>query len=93
MRTSGRYGKIVTPGVIETVTAHVEHAEVVAQCIIQYANIVGRDNVIAAPDRGFSTFVGLTSVGEDVMWVKFESLVKVRRACYPEALVNAHETQ
>jgi 5-methyltetrahydropteroyltriglutamate--homocysteine methyltransferase len=69
-------GKILIPGVIDTVTAHVEHPELVAQRIMQYANIVGRENVIAAPDCGFGTFVGLASVGEDVMWMKFESLVK-----------------
>jgi 5-methyltetrahydropteroyltriglutamate--homocysteine methyltransferase len=69
-------GKILMPGVIDTVTAHVEHPELVAQRIVQYANIVGRENVIPAPDCGFGTFVGLTSVGEDVMWMKFDSLVK-----------------
>ena len=47
-----------------------------AQRIVQYAKIVGRENVIQAPDCGFGTFVGLPSVGEDVMWMKFASLVK-----------------
>jgi methionine synthase II (cobalamin-independent) len=36
-------GKILMPGVIETVTAHVEHPELVAQCIVQYATMVGRE--------------------------------------------------
>jgi hypothetical protein len=56
--------------------AHVEHPELVAQRIVHHANIVGRENMIPAPDCGFDTFVGLTSVGEDVVWMKFDSLVK-----------------
>jgi 5-methyltetrahydropteroyltriglutamate--homocysteine methyltransferase len=69
-------GKILIPGVIDTVTSHVEHPELVAQRIAQYANIVGRENVIPAPDCGFGTFVGWNLVGDDVMWMKFGSLVQ-----------------
>jgi 5-methyltetrahydropteroyltriglutamate--homocysteine methyltransferase len=58
------------------VTAQVEHPEPFARRIVQCANIIGRENVIAAPDCGSGTFVGLTSVGEDVMRMKFDSLVK-----------------
>lgn len=69
-------GKILIPGVIDTVTQHVEHPELVAQRIVQYANLVGRENVIPAPDCGFGTFVGWNLVGDEVMWMKFESLVR-----------------
>lgn len=69
-------GKILIPGVIDTATQHVEHPELVAQRIVQYANLVGRDNVIPAPDCGFGTFVGWNLVGDDVMWMKFDSLVR-----------------
>ena len=72
-------GKILVPGVIDTVTQHVEHPELVAQRIMQYANIVGREHVVAAPDCGFGTFVGLSSVSEQIMWLKLEALVEGAR--------------
>jgi 5-methyltetrahydropteroyltriglutamate--homocysteine methyltransferase len=49
-------GKILIPGVIDAVSSFVEHPELVAQRIVRYADIVGRENVIAAPDCGFGTF-------------------------------------
>jgi hypothetical protein len=49
-------GKILIPGVIDSVTTFVEHPDLVAQRIVQYANLVGRENVIAAPDCGFGNF-------------------------------------
>src|ERR1700681_3046040 len=49
-------GKILIPGVIDSVTTFVEHPDLVAQRILQYARIVGRENVIVAPDCGFGTF-------------------------------------
>ncbi len=70
-------GKILIPGVIDTVTTFVEHPELVAQRIVRYAEIVGRENVIAAPDCGFGTFGGWEPrVHPEVMWAKFESLVE-----------------
>src|SRR5262245_2752133 len=49
---------ILIPGVIDTATAHIEHPELVAQRIEQYADIVGPERVIAGTDCGFGTFVG-----------------------------------
>jgi 5-methyltetrahydropteroyltriglutamate--homocysteine methyltransferase len=73
-------GKILIPGVIDTVTTFVEHPELVAQRIVQYANIVGRENVIAAPDCGFGTFGGWEPrVHPEIMWAKFGSLVEGAR--------------
>src|SRR5579864_3220100 len=73
-------GKILIPGVIDTVTTFVEHPELVAQRIIQYANIVGRENVIAAPDCGFGTFGGWEPrVHPEIMWAKFGSLAEGAR--------------
>ena len=64
---------------IDTVTQHVEYPEVVAQRIIQYAESVGPERIIAAPDCGFGTFVGLSSVSEEIMWLKLEALVEGAR--------------
>lgn len=69
-------GKILIPGVIDTVTTFIEHPELVAQRIVRYAQIVGRENVIAAPDCGFGTFGGWEPrVHPEIMWAKFRSLV------------------
>jgi len=70
-------GKILIPGVIDTVTTFVEHPDLVAQRIVRFANIVGRENVIAAPDCGFGTFGGWEPrVHPEIMWAKFQSLVE-----------------
>jgi 5-methyltetrahydropteroyltriglutamate--homocysteine methyltransferase len=69
-------GKILIPGVIDSVTTFVEHPDLVAQRIVQYATIVGRENVIAAPDCGFGTFSAWAPrVHPELMWAKFGSLV------------------
>jgi 5-methyltetrahydropteroyltriglutamate--homocysteine methyltransferase len=73
-------GKILIPGVIDTVTTFVEHPELVAQRIVRYAQIVGRENVIAAPDCGFGTFGGWEPrVHPEVMWAKFGAMVEGAR--------------
>jgi 5-methyltetrahydropteroyltriglutamate--homocysteine methyltransferase len=73
-------GKILIPGVMDTVTTFVEHPELVAQRIVRYAQIVGRENLIAAPDCGFGTFGGWEPrVHPEVMWAKFESMVEGAR--------------
>jgi 5-methyltetrahydropteroyltriglutamate--homocysteine methyltransferase len=69
-------GKILIPGVIDSVSLFIEPPELVAQRIIRYANIVGRENVIAAPDCGFGTFAGfLPRVHSEPMWEKLRAMV------------------
>src|SRR5205807_9211401 len=55
-------GKILIPGVISHSTILVEHPELVAERIVRYADIVGRENVIAGSDCGFATFAGSKEV-------------------------------
>jgi 5-methyltetrahydropteroyltriglutamate--homocysteine methyltransferase len=70
-------GKILIPGVIDSVNLFIEPPELVAQRIIRYANIVGRENVIAAPDCGFGTFAAfMPRVHSEPMWGKFKSMVR-----------------
>jgi 5-methyltetrahydropteroyltriglutamate--homocysteine methyltransferase len=69
-------GKILIPGVIDSTTNFVEHPEVVAQRIVQYAKLVGRDNVIAGTDCGFGTSAGIPKVHPTVMWAKFRALAE-----------------
>jgi len=67
-------GKALIPGVIDTVTNHVEHPRLVAQRIERFANIVGKENVIAGTDCGFSSFVGVSGCDPNVAWLKLKSL-------------------
>jgi len=72
-------GKILIPGVIESKTNFVEHPELVAQRIGRYANLVGRENVIAGSDCGYGTWVGQAAVDPDVVWAKFAAMAEGAR--------------
>jgi 5-methyltetrahydropteroyltriglutamate--homocysteine methyltransferase len=68
--------KLLAPGVIDSTSNYIEHPELVAQRIISYAEIVGRDRVIAATDCGFGTWAGFGAVDPDICWAKLRSLVE-----------------
>jgi 5-methyltetrahydropteroyltriglutamate--homocysteine methyltransferase len=72
-------GKILIPGVITHHTATVEHPRAVADRIVRFARIVGRENVIAGSDCGFAQTDMIQRVHPTVMWAKFESLVEGAR--------------
>ncbi len=72
-------GKILIPGVIDTTTNFVEHPEVVAQRIEQYARLVGRENVIAGTDCGFGTGADRDRVHPEVVWAKLRALAEGAR--------------
>ncbi|HEV2625880.1 MAG TPA: cobalamin-independent methionine synthase II family protein [Xanthobacteraceae bacterium] len=67
-------GKILIPGVISHSTILVEHPELVAERIVRYADIVGRENVIAGSDCGFATFAGSKEVHPSIVWAKLKAL-------------------
>lgn len=67
-------GKIIIPGVIAHTTNCVEHPELIAERLMRYAKIVGRENVIAGADCGFAQGMGTTRVHPDIMWEKFRML-------------------
>ncbi len=69
-------GKILAPGVIECQSGYIEHPELVAQRIGRYADRVGRDNVVAAVDCGFSIHVGSGGVDPKVAFAKLRSLAE-----------------
>src|SRR6516164_2826879 len=66
-------GKYVIPGVLDSTTNIVEHPEVVADRLIRYAEVVGRDNVMAGTDCGFGTVAGMDTVVPSVTWAKFRA--------------------
>jgi 5-methyltetrahydropteroyltriglutamate--homocysteine methyltransferase len=69
--------KILIPGVIDSTTNFVEHPRLVAQRIGQYANIVGRERVIAGADCGFATFAFVNNaVAPSVVWAKLAALAE-----------------
>ena len=72
-------GKVLIPGVIESKTNFIEHPELVAQRIGHYAQLVGRDNVIAGSDCGYGTWVGQAAVDPHIVWAKLASLAEGAR--------------
>jgi len=72
-------GKVLIPGVIESKSNFIEHPELVAQRIGRYANLVGRENVIAGSDCGFGTWVGQAAVDPDVVWAKMAAMAEGAR--------------
>jgi 5-methyltetrahydropteroyltriglutamate--homocysteine methyltransferase len=68
--------KILIPGVLDTSTNYVEHPELVAQRICQFADIVGRERVIAGTDCGFGTFAGYGKIDPDISFKKLGAMVE-----------------
>jgi 5-methyltetrahydropteroyltriglutamate--homocysteine methyltransferase len=77
-------GKILIPGVIDTCSTYIEHPEAIAQRIIRFAQVVGRENVIAGTDCGFGTFLGTSIIAPSVAWDKLQSLAEGARLASEE---------
>ena len=68
-------GKVLVPGVITHASNIVEHPELIAERIIRFARLVGRENVIAGADCGFSSqAMYTTEVHPTVVWAKFKAM-------------------
>lgn len=72
-------GKVLAPGVIECQSSYIEHPELVAERIGRYAHLVGRDNVVATVDCGFSIHVGSGGVDPKVAFAKLAALAEGAR--------------
>jgi 5-methyltetrahydropteroyltriglutamate--homocysteine methyltransferase len=68
--------KILCPGMIEPQSNYIEHPELVAQRIQRYADLVGRERVMAGVDCGFSVHVGMQGIDPDVAWAKLRALAE-----------------
>jgi 5-methyltetrahydropteroyltriglutamate--homocysteine methyltransferase len=68
--------KVLVPGVIASSSNYVEHPEVVAMRLMNYANVVGRERVIAGTDCGFGTFAGFGAVYPAFCWMKMKALAE-----------------
>jgi 5-methyltetrahydropteroyltriglutamate--homocysteine methyltransferase len=77
-------GKILAPGVVSHGTNVVEHPELVAERIMRFAAVVGRENVIASTDCGFSQEQFNRRVHPSIMWAKLEAMAEGARIASDE---------
>lgn len=72
-------GKVLIPGVLDTTTNYIEHPELVAQRITRFAEVVGRQRVIAGSDCGFATFAARPLIDPQIAWAKLATLTEGAR--------------
>ena len=68
--------KVLIPGVLDSTTNFIEHPRLVAQCIGRFADIVGKERVIAGTDCGFGTFAGFGVVDPDIVFAKLKAMAE-----------------
>ena len=71
--------KVLIPGVLSSTTNYVEHPELVAERLLRFADIVGRERVMAGSDCGFSTFAGFGAVDPDIVYMKLAAMAEGAR--------------
>jgi 5-methyltetrahydropteroyltriglutamate--homocysteine methyltransferase len=70
-------GKVIIPGVLDSTTNFIEHPELVAQRIVRYAELVGKENVVAGSDCGFGTFARSNyQVEPEIVWAKLQAMAE-----------------
>jgi 5-methyltetrahydropteroyltriglutamate--homocysteine methyltransferase len=77
-------GRMLIPGVVTHHTTTVEHPQVVADRLVRFAGLVGRENVLAGTDCGFAQIESLQRVHPQVMWAKLEALAEGARVASAE---------
>jgi 5-methyltetrahydropteroyltriglutamate--homocysteine methyltransferase len=68
--------KVLAPGVLDTTTNYIEHPELVAERLARFADIVGKERVLAATDCGFGTWAGFGPIDEQICWAKLKSMAE-----------------
>ncbi len=68
--------KVLCPGMIEPQSPYIEHPDLIAQRIGRYADLLGRERVLAGVDCGFSVHAGSNSVDAEVIWAKLAALAE-----------------
>ena len=72
--------KLIIPGVLDSTTNFIEHPELVAQRLVRYAEVVGRERVLAGTDCGFATFArSVNQVEPEIAWAKLRSMAEGAR--------------
>ena len=77
-------GKVIIPGVLDTTTNFIEHPELIAERIVRYAGVVGKENMMAGSDCGFGTSAWGRRVESRIAWAKLESMVEGARLASQE---------
>jgi 5-methyltetrahydropteroyltriglutamate--homocysteine methyltransferase len=81
--------KVLIPGVIDSTCNYIEHPDLVAQRIVRFAELVGRERVMAGTDCGFGTFAGFGKVHPTICWQKMRSLAEGARRASKKLWVRA----
>jgi 5-methyltetrahydropteroyltriglutamate--homocysteine methyltransferase len=76
--------KVLITGVLDSTTNFVEHPELVAQRIGRFADVIGRERIIAGTDCGFATFAGRRVVDPRIAWLKFDAMAEGARIASQE---------
>ncbi len=71
--------KVLVPGVLDSSCNFVENPELVSQRLVRYAELIGRERVIAGTDCGFGTFAGFGAVHPSICWMKLKALAEGAR--------------
>lgn len=69
-------GKVLIPGVLDSTTNYIEHPELIAERLCRFADVVGRENILAGTDCGFATFAGFMPVDPQITWAKFRAMAE-----------------
>ena len=69
-------GKILCPGMVEPQSPYIEHPELIAQRIGRYADLLGRERVMAGVDCGFSVHAGSNALDPEIVWAKLAALAE-----------------
>ena len=70
------HDKILIPGLIDSTSNYIEHPELVAQRIQRFADVIGRERVLAGVDCGFGTFAGIGKVDPKICQLKLKALAE-----------------
>lgn len=71
--------KVLIPGVLDTTTNFVESPQLVADRLLKFADMVGRERVMAGSDCGFGTFAGFGAVHPSICWAKLGAMAEGAR--------------
>ena len=72
--------KLIIPGVLDSTTNFIEHPELVAQRLVRYAEVVGRERVLAGTDCGLATFARSAALVEpEIAWAKLRAMAEGAR--------------
>ena len=77
-------GKVIIPGVLDTTTNFIEHPELIAERIVRYAGVVGKENMMVGGDCGFGTSAWGRRVESRIAWAKLEAMVEGARLASQE---------